>query len=274
MSIISAQNRFSKLLSEAGRAVVHQRFPDEFEYYMIALELVNPATGKTEDLLIFPLMPDEIRIRQPEITEIRKTAAGIAVLNNPTYVPREISINGTFGRKFRILLSDFDIGVSYSYSSNPQVGEKGGKKISGITAEFDGMIKTGYGTTKRLYSLLDKVNQLTPEGVPYQLFLYNSAFNDNNLVELLDKSVSQDMGNNMYWKYSLAFKTTAPATQIRTAPNEGTLQKLLEIDLLQKAAGTALTIAREQSNLLRNKVLGSGPVIALENTVSNFINKF
>lgn len=266
MSIISAQNRFTDLLTILGRAALHEQFPDDFEYYMVTLELVNPNTSKTEDMFVFPVMPDDIRIREPELTDVRKTAGGISVLTNPTYISKEVTLSGSFGRKFRFLLGNQVANFGTAFAYQKYVFE--GSKLS-----FDDTVKTGYGTTKRLMRILNRSKLNTPEGTPYQLFLYNTAFNDNHLVEVVEKSVAQDMSNNMYWKYNLAFKTTAPAEAIRTIPAKSALRNLLLFDVLQRGLTTALTLAKEQGKLLQNQTLGQGPLVTVENKISDFINK-
>lgn len=211
-------------------------------------------------------MPEELRIREPEISNIRKTAGGISVLTNPTYVSKEISLSGSFGRKFRFLLGNqvSNFGAAYNYQS---------ALAEAKNLKFDNTIKTGYGVTKALMALLDKARQLTPQGTPYQLFLYNAAYNDNHLVECVEKSVNQDMGTNMIWRYNLAFKSIGPADQIRNTPAGEILQNQMVFDLLQKTLNTGLTVAKEQAKRLSNAVFAQNAILNAENKIAGFINK-
>lgn len=251
MSLQNTRNRFMRLAASAGRAALHHQFPDDFEYYMCAFELVNRITGKAEEILVFPIMPDSIMVRKAKLTNIRKSSSGIIITTNPTFNPVEISISGTFGRKFRFLLGNqnFDFGAGFNISTM----KSNLKKI-----QFDDTIKTGYGVTKKLERMFELADTLDQEGNFYQLFFYNFALNSHWLVEPLDLTLTQSKETNTMWNYSMSMKGVAPANEIRNTDEKTTATELLTYDNLQKGLGLVMDVAREQTLLLTNKLLANG----------------
>jgi len=63
------------LLNSIGKAGAHGLFPNDFELYMFALELVS-IKGKPVDFLIFPVMPSNISESEPNIQSIKKNSRG------------------------------------------------------------------------------------------------------------------------------------------------------------------------------------------------------
>ncbi|HQF50625.1 MAG TPA: hypothetical protein PK588_07635, partial [Paludibacteraceae bacterium] len=51
--------RVTQMAQDLGRGVLHQIYPNDFEYYMLALELVDGANN-TIDYFVFPVMPSAI----------------------------------------------------------------------------------------------------------------------------------------------------------------------------------------------------------------------
>src|SRR6478735_5107708 len=99
MALIDVQARYSDLLFTVGKQVINSLFPNDFEYYLIAFELVDSKL-RTVDYLTFPILPDSITESKLELTNIKKSAGGITSITTPTFVPRDISIRGNFGRNF------------------------------------------------------------------------------------------------------------------------------------------------------------------------------
>ena len=71
---------------------------------MCSLELVN-SSGNTIDFFTFPEMPDNINKNEPKRNSVKNTLGGLVVLTSPTAVAQTISIQGNFGRMFKILLN-------------------------------------------------------------------------------------------------------------------------------------------------------------------------
>jgi hypothetical protein len=59
MGVENAMNVFRGLIENVGKASVHALFPDEFELYLMALELTD-SNGNLIDYLAFPVMPESI----------------------------------------------------------------------------------------------------------------------------------------------------------------------------------------------------------------------
>ena len=90
-----------RIADTLGRAGLHALLPENFEYYMCSLELLDD-NGNTKGFLMFPVMPSNVVETKTAIASVTKTNAGVVTLFNPTFVPRDISIQGTFGRKLRL----------------------------------------------------------------------------------------------------------------------------------------------------------------------------
>jgi len=198
-----AQNIYGAVTQE-GRLALHTLFPDEFEYYLIAFEVVDGT--KITDRLILPVMPDRIAINQNKIINVKKTAAGIVSYMNDSFVPVNITISGTLGRRLRLLL-----------------GNKQTKGIDEPTqGDFVPNVKTGYGATKLLQRIFDKSTQTNKAGKPYRIHFYNLAYNKNYLIQFRSFDLSQDPEHNMYWQYNITMTAIAPA-EIAKFKSETTL---------------------------------------------------
>lgn len=210
------------LLSDIGQAGLHGVFPNDFEFYAVAIELVN-ADGETEYYMMFPVMPDSLSINEPNIVSVTKTSGGVTTLFNPTFQPQSITCMGTFGKKFRVLLNGNGgiFGTAYARIKNlknliKQGGSIFSKNDIEDTPELSKNIKTGYGATKLLERLLELSKSVDANGRPYYLFFYNLAFNQQMLVEVENASFNQDISsNNGYWRYQFQLKAVAPATAFK-----------------------------------------------------------
>lgn len=193
--------------SNATRALLNSLYPDEFEYYLFTLELMT-SDGKLLDNLLFPVMPTSINESRLSLVNVKKTNSAVVSLINNTFAPTSISINGTFGKKIRILLGNKqENATAFSSTLKSKTNDN----------ELNTTIKTGYGVTKLLESILKK----SQKNKDYLLFLYNHSFNANYLVECEDMSFSQSMENNMFWNYQLTFKTLAKAEDVYPTGKEG-----------------------------------------------------
>jgi hypothetical protein len=184
-------------ITDAGKAMAHARFPNEFEYYMVGIEITRGE--EITDRFFFPVMPNSIDIREQKITSIKKTSAGIVVYTNDSFIPKKITINGSFGRRVRVSL----LGNVYedAFSFNYEYGDN--KK------KFSPTAKTGYGYTKILNALYNK-STTQKDGVPYLVKFYNMAYNSSYYVELESLSIQQNLESNMIWNYELTMTAIAP----------------------------------------------------------------
>lgn len=270
MSISSEAARLARLTAQVGQATLHHLYPDEFEYYAVALELLD-KTGKQLAYLLFPVMPDSISINDPTLTTVKKTAGGLVSLHNPTYTPSECSISGSFGRRLRLLISGAQVDVGSAFVTGAlatpgagaglnlkQLAQTAGQATKQIVQSFSYSAKTGYGATKVLEQIIKLAKSVDRDGDPYQLYFYNLAFNRQELIEPAGLTFTQTLEKNMIWSYSLAFRTMAPAAAVRgaDATKAGVVQALA-VDVAQKAIVTTGNILSDLGERAQNVALSA-----------------
>lgn len=226
MSKLSEFLRLESLINTVGKPTVNALFPLDYEFYMLTLELVD-SEGDLIDNLIFPVMPQSITEDERPNTSIKKTAGGITVLEDITFIPKTIQINGDFGRAFKFLLGREAISfkaLRFSrktgvYKREDMPGSPGVKTRVPI---FNSKIKTGYGCIKVLESILEKSRGLDSKGNPMQLYLYNPALGNNYLVKYTSRSLSQNNpDSNMIWRYGFSLTAIAPLGSVREQATRG-----------------------------------------------------
>lgn len=202
------------LLSSIGRAGLNALYPDEFELYVCALELTD-MMGTTLKYFIFPVMPSNLEENQPEITNIKKTAAGVTILKTSTFIPVDISLSGTFGRKFRILLGANYVDFIQAFQT--QSGTLSANSIvNGVQQVFDPRVKTGYGCLKVLEEIITDAKTVDQSG-GRRLIFYNPAFGTSYVVQPTNFKISMSQDTNMMHQYSLSMKGVAPLSAIQSA---------------------------------------------------------
>lgn len=246
-SAVEIRNKF--LGMPAGKALLHQKYPNDYEYYMFAIELLDSSLN-TKEYFIFPIMPSSISYNDIPITSVKKTAGGISVLKTEQFVPKTLSISGTFGRSLKVLIGQTyqDLASSFTDDDNKLTIQS---LWNGAKNVFDERIKTGYGCTKLLEQILTLSNQKDATGKSNFLIVYNLAFNQKFFVEYKDFSVSQSLENNMFWNFQIKFDCIASADQLLSSKNKKTSQQLVIDDQIQKGANSAY----KSVNRLLNKNL-------------------
>jgi hypothetical protein len=240
--VISKHNNLLLTVGEAGLSAI---FPKDFDYFMIALELVD-SQNHTIDYLAFPVSPSSLSQSEPSLVNIKKTAGGIVSLSTPTFVPKTISIRGTFGRKFKVLLKN---NSSVNFSAFKFSGTVTKDQImSGVSAlkqaAFDPSIKSGYGTIKYLQAILDKSTATDESGESFKLFFYNPIFGDNFLCELIEFEISESMESNRIPGYNLTLRAIAPLESMSSIDSKKSMVKVLASNLLQKGANSIVNSIR------------------------------
>lgn len=230
---------YTDLLIQIGRPALNARYPKEFELYMCALELIDQE-GATLRYFIFPVMPSNIDESQPQITNIKKSLAGITVLSNPTFVPGDISLSGNFGRKFKVLL-----GVDYTdliSSFSTQGGQlTSSSVIEGASDFFDKRVKTGYGCCKILEEIIAESKAVDEKGVR-RLIFYNPALGNNYLVKPTSLRFSMSQESNMIWNYSLNLKTIASLESLNSiSQTQQSEERLITTGYIQQQAQKILS---------------------------------
>lgn len=189
-----------------GKSALHVLAPDNFEYYLCSLELLD-SMGNSKGFLSFVVMPNNYMESRTQIATVTKTQSGVNTLFNSTFVPRDISLQGTFGRKLRLLLGMKEV-KDDSDKSIPFFNGSWGKDGKGV------LIKTGYGLTKMLQKMVNTAYTLDKQGGPHILLFSNYSLNTNYVVEILQDTYSQSVENNMLWFYSLEMKAVAPQSAV------------------------------------------------------------
>lgn len=223
MSIENAVSRRAGLLTQVGKSALNIMYPNEFELYLIALELVwfngnkdNALGSTTLSYFIFPVMPSSFDETKNKLTNIKKTLGGVSVLSSSGFNPTDISISGSFGRKFRVLLqTDYQDLIS-GFQTNGKTTLS--SILSGGVNVFDSMTKTGYGCCKVLESIYDAAGEQildSSTGVSNTaLILHNLALGNSYFVKPLNLRFSQSQDSNMIWNYNLNLKSIAPLDSI------------------------------------------------------------
>lgn len=247
MSLAAVEGQFKDLLVNTGKAAMHSLFPKDFSYYYLALELVD-SKGSTVDYFGWPILPDSIKEIHQEITNIRKTIGGVSVIKNSTFTPRQVVLNGNFGRTFKLLLGQQTVefaGFGFSMQ-NGKFTSTHPNSLEGIVPQFSSIAKTGYGCVKLLEGIKEKSKQVDIYGKPHSLYLYNPILGNNYQVEFNNFTHAQDKDQfNMIPGYSIALTAVAPLDLIlgRKASVINTLKKL-SLGNLQKTANAVASNLR------------------------------
>lgn len=204
------------LVQGIGKEEVHNKYPNEIEYYACALELLD-SNGDTKSFFSFPIMPQSLNMNKESHINIQKTMAGVVIHNNPTFNPFPIQLSGNFGRRFRKIIS-FDKKVinETKKSSTDAIGTTttGVNVLNEVDihskSSFSTDYKTGYGNMKLLEKILLKSKELDEYGRPYRLLFYNLSFNHIYMVEFQTMSFSQSRETNIIWNYNLTLNAVAP----------------------------------------------------------------
>lgn len=236
MGLVDVSSKYSDLLLTVGKQVINALFPNDFEYYFVALELVD-SKQRTIEYLLFPVLPDSITETKSELTNIKKSAGGITSITTPSFVPRDIMMKGTFGRQFKFMLGAVDFtfaGIRFSTVGGVFTKEDMYSKSVLKNIPFSPQIKTGYGVIKLLEAIIDKATALDDSNKPMNLYLYNLTLGNNYLVEPRLLTFSQDKStNNTFWNYDLTLTAIAPLSAVQ-ANSKASLVRNFAFDLVDK----------------------------------------
>jgi len=254
MSIDNTLRKYDQAVNSLGRSGLNIAFPNEFELYVCAFELVN-TKRETISYFIFPIMPTSISERIPQINTIKRTNNGITTLTSPGYVPTSISLQGNFGRKFKFILngqSGTEFAASFTTKNSFFRGNKNIDVLSiatGVADAFDKNVKSGYGLTKILESIIESSKLVDEDGNGYTLIFHNLAFDRVQIVKVEDFTINMDQSSNMMWNYNLQMTTLGDARNYY-AETKG-MKSLKGSSFSQKAIGNVL----DQVTRLLNKTI-------------------
>jgi len=247
MALEALESRHRSLISRVGKAAAHTLFPKDFEYYLLAFELVN-SKGITVDYFAFPILPHQIDERHNELTNVKKTMGGVTTIRTATFVPRDITLSGDFGKKFKITLGGRKIefaGMSLSVQNGVfnATADPLGNLLDRVS-QFSSFAKTGYGCIKVIEAMKEKSKGLDAFDKPYSLYMYNPILGNDYQVEVMSFSHSQDREqNNMVPKYNLSLKAIAPLSAL-TDWNSFSSVRNIAINAIQGRLNSVLNRAR------------------------------
>jgi hypothetical protein len=251
-------SRYKELLATIGRAGLNSVFPNEFEFYAIALEIVN-SQGKSMAYLMFPINPDSLSISINNPISVSSTSAGVESLINPNFVPFDVTASGSFGRALRVVVQGDNIltGGAFGVRLSNEIFSSKIKAVKDIIgggeATFSELAKTGYGVCKILEAIWALGCSVDENNVPYTMIMYNLSFNHNYIAEPMSISFPQDIGaNNGFWRYNFSLKCVAPMYALQTK------------DEYKKISA---------NKVLKNKIVSSG-VKALASSFENYLPSF
>lgn len=223
----AALDTYERLVKNIGARAVAAMYPNDFEWYMVALELTD-SEDNTIDYMAFPITPDSIAKTEPTRTNIKKSLSGITVLTNPSFTPQEINIKGSFGRNFKILLNIANPISMKGSAFSTTAGKydlysikKGASFLTLRNPSFDLGVKTGYGVMKIIKAMLSKSVGLGPDGKPLRLYFYNMALGESYLVVIPPSGAqfTQDVSKNMIWNYNITMIAVAPLELVANKKN-------------------------------------------------------
>jgi hypothetical protein len=196
IDLTTVRNQAIQLGNAVGRATLHQMYPNDFEYYMIALELVDGA-GNSIDYLAFPVLPTAIVKSENKRINIKKGFKSTLVLTSSAFTPQDITIRGNFGRGFKILLGSRELlnGLAFINSIKNGIFGLTSQGLSLPVPQFSQFVKTGYGVTKLLQSIIQKSDGSDHNG-PYRLYLYNFALGESYLVVAPSKALTIEQNDS------------------------------------------------------------------------------
>jgi hypothetical protein len=162
-------------------------------------------------------------------------------LTSTAFTPQDINLRGNFGRGFKILLGGKEILNGTAFSVSTKNGVFGSNAfnagVSTIQPQFSSLVKTGYGATKLLQSIIQKSDGSDSKG-PFKLYFYNFALGESYLVVAPSKALTlsqDDQNSNMIWNYDLSLTIIAPLESVTAAKQLSSLSKLLVLNVVQNS---------------------------------------
>lgn len=213
MNLESIGNRSALSVAESvGESALHMLAPDNYEYYQCSLELLDVEKNQV-GFISFVVMPNNISESRPTLQTQTKTNSGIVTTFNDSFAPVNITLQGTFGRRFRIVTGIVDPSPKRWNGWGNFFNGNMGKALFG----FETAYKSGYGLTKVLKYILEKSTELDSRGRPYILLYNNYAFNTSYVVDVVNSSFNQSIENNRLWFYEISLKAVAPGSAVQTS---------------------------------------------------------
>lgn len=236
MSVSSyVSDKLLKVVSQIGKAALSATFPDDFEFYLMAIELVD-SNGVIEDYFVFPIMPSQINKVENNRTTVKKSSSGTTVLFSQSPTPNNLSIKGDFGKGFKIVVNPKNRTSGYA------VGYNFGR-LTKNNPSFDATVKTGFGCIKVLQRIIVNSSKLDWTGNPRKLYVYNMALGESYLCIVPNGglTVSQNYDKNMIWTYSLNLTILANLEELKSSTQPTSSIDLMKASIIQQGVTSILS---------------------------------
>lgn len=233
------------IVESVGESALHMLAPDNYEYYQCSLELLDVDKNQI-GFISFVVMPNNISESRAPIQSQTKTNSGIVTTFNDSFAPVNITLQGSFGRRFRIVTGIVDPSPKRWNGWGNFFNGNFGKAAFG----FETAYKSGYGLTKVLKFILEKANELDSQGRPYILLYNNYAFNTSYVVDVVNSSFNQGIENNRMWYYEISLKAIAPASAVQTeGQSNAKLLKLVASNAIAQGLSNIVKDVKRNNNL-------------------------
>lgn len=249
MSIENIAKKVGQITKFSGKEYLNNLYPEEFENYIIALELLDEKNN-TLQYFIFPINPSSLDESKNRTVNIKQTLGGLAVLNSPAFVPVPVILSGNFGRKLKVVLGEKTEDLVSSFKAEDKFSwQSVGKGVRNI---FDKRVKSGYGCVKILEEICMSSFSMR-DGQRRKLILHNLALGNSYVVKPISFKAAQTQETNMVWNYSLQLMGIAPLSAIKTPEEDAKIHNRLVADAwLQKEANA---ITNDITRFINRKIL-------------------
>lgn len=249
MSIENIAKRVGEITRISGKEYLNALYPEEFESYVIALELIDENCN-TLQYFVFPINPNSVDESKTRNVNIKQTLGGLSIMNSPTFVPVPIILSGNFGRKLKIVLGEHTESLVNSFKVDDKFTSR--SVFNGIKNIFDKRVKTGYGCIKILEEICMKSYSMA-DGKRRRLILHNLALGNSYVVKPISFKAAQTQDTNMVWSYSLQLVGIAPLSAIRNPEDEARMHNALIGDAWLQKEANALT--NDITSFINRKIL-------------------
>lgn len=258
MGFEAEKQAIASLTAVIGRAGLHSLFSRDFNFNLVAFQLLSKVGNKWVDdkIFIFPVLPNSISRQQTKQTSIVQTFSGISVSTNAKFSPISYSISGDFGLDFKSIPSNIfsPILIEFSIASSIYKTAKTAIKRGVQAKEFSTTVKNGYGCTQVLRDIFDSATNVDENGNPSILIFHNLFFGDSFVVATNTESLS---ATRLTTNYSLSFTAVAPSNIImaKTTGVSGKklVRKMVENEIGKQ--GRALVISMATKNNAISKTI-------------------
>lgn len=254
-------------------------FPRDFEYYMCGLELTT-YDGDIIDYFIFPIMPNSIRKEESNRISVSRTFGGVTILGSDSPTTDKIVLSGNFGRSFRLIARGSNNPLSggfkgLAYSIEKGIYNKNGNKTMKKSPLLYPSIKSGFGCTKILQSIISKAGGCDKNGNPFRLYFHNPSLSESYYVVPSKEALqlNQDVGsNNMMWNYNLNLEIIAPLDSLifnngNKSNNNLFLAASVIQDIAHKTARDAIKYGVKMVPSVKNKI--KNQIDEIKNKIQN-----